>query len=191
LADGNEPETVTRIQLSKPQITLKLCAVLAGLALSFSAMAGTGIAGTKLGGDYAPATSNGAGVGFGALAQMLLALAIVAFLLKWALPKLAGKVVGKKLVTSATGGIQVEETAQFAGGSLFIISARGKTLLVSVTGQSVTNLADLTKPEKPKVDPFEIALAEAQSRPTMTAAELEARAALDRLSQLTGTPIGH
>jgi hypothetical protein len=169
----------------------RLGAVLIALCGAMVASAGTGIVGTKLGGDYAPATSpNGTGVGFGALAQMLLALAIVAFLLKWALPKLAGKVVGKKLISRGTptgAAIQIEETAQFAGGNLYVISARGKTLLISVSGQSVSTLADLTKEEKSKIDPFELALAEAQSRPTMTSAELEARAALDRLSQLTGS----
>src|ERR1700678_1724271 len=99
-----------------------------------AAEAGTGIVGTKLGSDYSPVTtSTNSGVGFGALAQMILALCVVAFVLKWVLPKLAGKITGKKLVTNVTGGIQVEETAQFAGGNLFIVSARGKTILISVT----------------------------------------------------------
>ena len=115
---------------------------------------------------------------------MILALAIVAFLLKWVLPRIAGKIT-KKLVTSPDGGIHVEESAQFAGGSLYIISARGKSLLVSVAGTNVSTLSDLSQPTRSQLDPFELALAEAQARPALSAAELETRAALDRLSHLT------
>jgi len=165
----------------------KVGLVLLVIGLATIAAAGTGVAGTRLGGEYAPAGSVSTGVGFGALAQMVLALAIVAFLLKWVLPRIAAKFT-KKLVSSPEGGIHVEESAQFAGGSLYIISARGKSLLVSVAGTSVTTLSDLTQPTRLHADPFELALAEAQARPASSAAEVEARAALDRLSHLT---VGH
>jgi len=166
----------------------KVAAAVAALGWSCVAIAGgTGVAGTRLGGEYAAPAPAGSGVGFGALAQMTLALAIVAFLLKWVLPRIAGKVT-KKFVTTSGGGIKVEETAQFAGGSLYIISARGKSLLISVSGANVTTLAELSAPTRSAEDPFEFALAEAQARPAPSAAELEARAALDRLSRLT---VGH
>jgi flagellar biogenesis protein FliO len=163
----------------------KLLTALGALATATSAFAGaTGVAGTRLGGGYAPPSTPTTGVGFGALAQMMLALAIVAFLLKWVLPRIAGKIT-KKLVTSPEGGIQVEESAQFAGGSLYIISARGKSLLISVAGTNVTTLTELSDPSRSPADPFEVALAEAQSRPAPSKAELDTRAALDRLTHLT------
>jgi hypothetical protein len=155
--------------------------------LAAAAQAGTGVAGTRLGGDYTQTPSTSTGVGFGALAQMVLALAIVAFLLKWVLPKVAGKLT-KKLVTTAQGGIQIEESAQFAGGSLYIVSARGKSILISVAGTTVSTLTELTQAPQSQPDAFELALAQAQARPGQTNAELEARAALDRLSHLT---VGH
>lgn len=159
-------------------------AVVGVFILAHSALAGgTGLVGTKLGGDFAT-PQPAAGVGFAALAQMLFALAIVGFLLKWVLPRIAGKMT-KKLTASPEGGIRVEESAQFAGGNLYIVSARGKSLLISVAGANVATLAELPTPTT-KPDPFEVALAEAQVRPPHSAAELEARAALDRLTQLTG-----
>lgn len=162
----------------------KVGLILFALGSAAFAAAGAGVAGTRLGGEYAPAGSASTGVGFGALAQMVLALAIVAFLLKWVLPRIAGKFT-KKLVASPEGGIQVEESAQFAGGSLYIISARGKSLLVSVAGTNITTLSDLSQPTRSQSDAFEVALAEAQARPQLSVAELETRAALDRLSHLT------
>lgn len=77
--------------------------------------------------------------------QMLLALGLVLVLLKFLLPKLIGK-FGKKLVTKLDGGVKVEESANFPGGTLYVVSARKKTLLVSVAASGVACLADLTEP---------------------------------------------
>lgn len=179
-----EPHILRKDTLLPSTRLLRAGSLLTHFVAASLSHAGGGIIGTRTGGEFAtPAPSSG-GVGFGALAQMILALAIVAFLLKWVLPKVAGK-VSKKLVTTADSGIRVEESAQFAGGSLYIVSARGKSILISVTGTQVTTLTELDSVPKPIKDPFEQVLEAAQAMPTPTSAELEARAALDRLAHLT------
>ncbi len=77
------------------------------------------------------------------LVQMALVAGIVLLVLKVVLPKFASK-LNKKLQPSVGGGIRIEESATFAGGSLFIVSARGRTLLLSVSGQGVSCLSDLS-----------------------------------------------
>lgn len=84
------------------------------------------------------------------MVQMLVALAIVFFLLKWALPKVVAR-MHKKGISSSDGSISVEESATFGGGNLQIVSARGKTLLLCVSQSGVTCLADLTKIEVPQM----------------------------------------
>lgn len=86
-----------------------------------------------------------AGVGFMPFIQMMLALGIVFVLIKYGLPKLLPK-LSKKLIAGDTGGIRIEESASFAGGHLYIVNARGKTLLLSAAQSGVTCLADLTEP---------------------------------------------
>ncbi|MCH8977798.1 MAG: hypothetical protein IH945_00955 [Armatimonadetes bacterium] len=130
------------------------------------------------------------------LAQMLLALGIVFALLKWALPKVAAR-MNKKLVPSTDGSIRVEESATFGGGNLQIVTARGKTLLICVSQSGVTCLADLTdcggaSEEKAFfeiVDEAEGHAAVDMAEPALELPDMssdEARAALDRLSRLTG-----
>ncbi|MCA0360470.1 MAG: flagellar biosynthetic protein FliO [Armatimonadetes bacterium] len=86
--------------------------------------------------------------------QMIVALVVVLGLLKFVLPRIVGK-VGKGLHTGLNSSIRVEESASFAAGQLHIVSARGKSILIAVTPQGVTTLADLTeeptaaKPEEP------------------------------------------
>lgn len=104
------------------------------------------------------------GPGLMPLFQTILVLGVVLFVLKTAAPKVIAK-LGKKISTNANGLIKVEESATFAGGSLYVVEARGKTLLLSVGSQGVSCLADLTT-EKP-VDPtplFMDLVAEAETR---------------------------
>lgn len=86
------------------------------------------------------------------MVQMLVALAIVFALLKWALPKVVAR-MNKKLVTNSDSSITVEESANFGGGSLQIVSARGRTLLLCVSQNGVTFLTDLTKEAAKQEDP--------------------------------------
>jgi hypothetical protein len=81
------------------------------------------------------------------LLQMLIALGIVFALLKFALPKVAGK-LNKRLITGVNSSIRIEESANFAGGSLYIVNARERTLLLSVGSNGVSCVADLTVAEK-------------------------------------------
>lgn len=98
------------------------------------------------------AATGGSGSSMMPLFQMLIALGIVFTLLKFGLPKLASK-LNKKLVTGTNSSIQIEESANFAGGSLYIVTARGKTLLLSVGTNGVSNVADLTPASKPTEQP--------------------------------------
>jgi flagellar biogenesis protein FliO len=127
-------------------------ASLIGVCLTVGAFAqDKGILGTKP--SPITASSSGGGMGFMPLVQMGIALAIVLGLLKFVLPKLVGK-MNKKLVTSTTSGLHIEESANFAGGTLYIVRARTKTLLLSVSTQGVNCLADITEAqiEEPKTD---------------------------------------
>src|SRR5688572_6928872 len=83
--------------------------------------------------------------------QLMVALGIVLLVLKFVLPKFVTK-LNKRLVTSGNG-IKVEESAAFAGGNLYIVNARGKTLLLSVATSGVSCLADLTPAEPPATLP--------------------------------------
>jgi flagellar biogenesis protein FliO len=110
--------------------------------LPASAFAGDGVLGTKAS-AAAPAAAAG-GVGPMPFLQMAIALGIVLMLVKWLLPKLAGK-VGKRLVTNLGASIRIEESANFAGGTLYVVQAKSKTLLLGVTSAGVACLADLTE----------------------------------------------
>lgn len=112
------------------------------LALAQTAFAQDGILGTKAGTPVTAATGGGGG----SLIQTLLAVAVVAILLKWALPKLA-KRLGAPLNAPLGAGLKIEESANFPGGHLHIVRARGKTLLLGTTSGSVALLADLTEPK--------------------------------------------
>ncbi len=106
-----------------------------------------GLLGTKT----APPVAVGAPSGGGGLVQTLLAVAVVAILLKWALPKLARR-LGAPLNAPPGSGLRIEESASFPGGHLHVVRARGKTLLVGTTSGSVATLADLTEPASPRDD---------------------------------------
>ena len=118
--------------------------------LPTAAFAGDGFAGTKKTVVTSPVEAAG---GIAPVLQMLVALAIVCVALKWVMPKLVGK-VNKRIVTSANGGIAVEESAQFAGGSLYVVRARSKTLLLCSGTQGVVCLADISEPKPVEAPTF-------------------------------------
>jgi len=89
----------------------------------------------------------------GALFNVLLALGIVYGLLRYAMPKVLAR-MNKRLVTGAGSAIKVEESASFAGGSLYVVSARGKTILLAVGAQGVRFLTDLTEMPTPEAPSF-------------------------------------
>lgn len=146
--------------------------------LSVSAFAGPGMLGTKS--DMAPTTS-GSPVGIMPLVQMLVALAIVAGLVKWVLPKMLGKVVkGPK-----NGEITVESTIGLGAGTAHIVSVRGRTLLIGVTANSMTTLAELSEHDASFDETFARAAIEVPFEvPTPAAPSDDVALALARLRRL-------
>lgn len=136
------------------------------------------------------AVPSGGALGGMQLIQLVVALGIVIAILKFILPKIVGK-FNKRLTTSLGSSINIEESASFAGGSLFIVSARGKSLLISVTPQAVTCLSDLTASQPEEKAFFEIVdEAKPYSPPAPTSSAVasidngDVLAALDRLARL-------
>ncbi|MBL8066900.1 MAG: flagellar biosynthetic protein FliO [Armatimonadetes bacterium] len=91
------------------------------------------------------------------LLPMLVALGLVFFLLKYALPKVVAK-FNKGMSTSLNSPIMLEESASFATGTLQVVTVRGKSLLLAVTPQGVTCLSEVptTLPGDPVPAFFEI-----------------------------------
>lgn len=108
-----------------------------------AAFAGPGLLGTRT--DATPAVAGGSSpVGIMPMIQMLVALGIVVALVKFVLPKFLGKVTKP----TSEGDITIESTAALnASGSLHIVTARGRTLLIGATPTGMTCLADLTEDE--------------------------------------------
>ena len=121
--------------------------------------------------------------------QMFVALVIVLGLVKVVLPKVVGK-VNKKLTTTIHSGIKIEESAHFAGGTLYVVNAKSKTLLLSVTPQGVSCLADISEAPKPEPPSFEELIAAAPAIPDFVfkapePSPTQVEDALARLSLLT------
>lgn len=162
------------------------------LCLAGLAGAQDGLLGTKASAIAAP-TSSGGGMGVMPLIQMALALGVVMLLLKFVLPRMVGK-MNKKLTTNTTGGLQIEESATFAGGTLYVVRARTKTLLLSVSTQGVNCLADITEPEVKTEPDFEdlVQQAPGDKAPVVEEPIVEApqsaviETALERLARLAG-----
>lgn len=139
--------------------------------------------------------SSSSPIGMMPMVQMLIALGLVYVMLRYLLPKFFGK-MNRKMSAATGSSLRIEESANFAGGSLYVVHAREKTLLLSVSTSGVTCLADLTQPEKPQPPTFkemveqELKLPEYVAGPTIPSPaqpslDPEAESALRRLSQLT------
>lgn len=112
----------------------------------------TAFPGTKKDVISAPVTGGTSTLGVVQLAQMLIAMGVVFAVIKYILPKIATR-MGKKLNTKLGSDIKIEESASFAGGMLYVVQARSRTLLISAGTQGVSCLADLTEQPK-KEEPF-------------------------------------
>ena len=89
-------------------------------------------------------------LGVAQFVPMLVALGIIFFLLKYALPKVVGK-FNKRLTTPLSSPITLEESASFATGSLQVVTVRGKSMLLAITQQGVTFLSEV--PDSAPIDP--------------------------------------
>lgn len=87
------------------------------------------------------------GNGMMPMVQMLVALGIVAALLKFVLPKLSPS-LKTKFNSSLGSTLRVEESTTVPGGSICVISVRGRTLLIGVNPQTISLLSDLTASER-------------------------------------------
>lgn len=171
--------------------------VVSGVLLSGAALAGEGFLGTKQSPSAGPMQADTGGVGFMPFLQMMIALGIVFVLLKFVMPKLVTK-MNRKIVTKLGSQIQIEETAAFAGGSLYIVRAKSKTLLLSATSSGVTCLSDLTETApQPELPTFQEIVDKELDGPMQPFAVVEApieaeapsndvQAALERLKRLAG-----
>lgn len=170
------------------------------LSACASALAGEGFLGTKASPVAGPMSADTGGAGFMPFLQMMIALGIVLALLKFVMPKLVTK-LNKKLVTQVGSAIHIEESAAFAGGSLYVVRAKSKTLLLSVTSNGVTCLSDLTETQpQPEIKTFQEIVEDEMAGPVQPLAVVDptsiedtpgraredAQAALERLKRLAG-----
>jgi flagellar biogenesis protein FliO len=113
------------------------------------AIAEDGLLGTKS--DSGSALQGPASSG-GSLLQMIIAVLVVFGLMKYFMPKLVAK-FGGKLNTGIGSSIKIEESANFQGGTLYLVSVKDRSLLLGVAGTSITTLADLGHTNKPDPGP--------------------------------------
>ncbi len=81
------------------------------------------------------------------LLQMLLALVLVALLLRFALPKLLQRLSGNAI--PSTGRVVVLDATPTANGHLYLVKAIDRTLLLGVTSQSITVLSEWEDEKSP------------------------------------------
>ncbi len=123
------------------------------LGMSFSALAFAQTEfGTKKDLVLPETKSFSTGPGMMPILQMLLAVGVVIGLLKFALPRLM-PLMNKRMNARLGSSIRIEETASFAAGTLYIVQAKSRTLLLSCTQQGVSCLADLTESPAPVAQP--------------------------------------
>jgi len=137
------------------------------------------------------------------LLQLLFAVGIVVWLLKWLLPKAVSR-IGKRFSTPLSSLIKIEQTATFGAGTLYIVEVDGRRLLLCASAQGVSCLADLSPtPEAQTQEPFISVLDQASTKAeselfrsavsqlqnsTDDPSTEDARVALERLRKLAGTP---
>ncbi len=114
-----------------------------------SAYAADGILGTK---SDAVSPLQGPASSGGSLLQMIIAVLVVFGLMKYFIPKLVAK-FGGKLNSGIGSSINIEESATFQGGMLYLVSVKDRSLLIGVAGTSITTLADLGSTNKPNPGP--------------------------------------
>ncbi len=118
-----------------------LAAILAVLATSQSPL--TGMKDDVLTSSPAPASS-----GIQPLVHLVIVVVVLFALIKFVLPKLLLRVTNR-LSPSIDSSIKIEESATIGTGGLYVITVRGKTLLVGASSTGgLSTLADLTEADK-------------------------------------------
>lgn len=168
---------------------MRTTTLLLWLGVGGAAAAQQGFLGTKP--QPAVAAAPASPVGVMPVLQMAVALAIVAVVVKFALPWGIRK-FGRRLVTTVDSPIRVEETATCGAGTLHVVTVRGRTLLLASGPQGTNLIADLTvAPPQPKT--FLELVEEAEPTPPRSAAaQLPSEEpedlidAIERLERLAG-----
>lgn len=127
----------------------RLFALLCLASLTPFAFAKDGILGTK---SDSVSPLQGPSSSGGSLLQMIIAVLVVFGLMKYFLPKMMAK-FGGKLSTTVGSSIKIEESASFQGGTLYLVNVKDRSLLLGVSGTSITTLADLGHAPKPNPGP--------------------------------------
>jgi len=113
---------------------------------------------------------------------------LIYVLLRWLGPILHKKGL-KKLNTTLGSSIKIEESATFPGGTLYVVEARGKTLLIGQGAAGLSCLANLTE-EKPQTPAFFELVDAAAAKPASAVVEVQSkiddRDKLRRLERLLG-----
>lgn len=142
-----------------------------GRIIPFALILSAAATADPLGTRPSPSGFEASPIGAGPILQLVLALVLVGAGVKFALPALL-KRFGGRLATEVGGSIRIEESAAFPGGRLYVVEARGRTLLLGATTQNVSCLADLTVADFPEA----LEMAEA--------ATPDPQATMDRLARL-------
>ena len=166
-----------------------------------------------MGGGFVPLSSS-SGFGIAPMLQMLIALGIVAFLLKWVLPKLASKWLKSKNSRSDCN-LKVVETVPLGSSILHLIEVDNARVLIASHAQGTTMLTVLpsnnlssqpaivdstVRVQQPSKDianrnkqslivatdqpEFEAVLASEEASPPISVPKIDAKNALDRLESL-------
>jgi flagellar biogenesis protein FliO len=164
--------------------------------------------GTRTGGGFNP-VGDTPGFGIGALVQMLIALGIVGFLLKWLLPKLAGKWLDPAK-TKPGKSIVVLESTPLGATQLHLLEVQGQKLLIAATSTTTSLLKDFSHPsnvitthligpadsthfsedeksetgEDLEQEPFEKILFSEEAAPPLMIKPVNAQDALERLTRI-------
>lgn len=94
--------------------------------------------------DIIQPAESGPIISFVDILKLAMAVAVVALIMKFALPAVMRK-MGGKLSPGVGSSIKVEESATIANGQLYVVSVRGKTLLLAAATSGVSLLSDLTE----------------------------------------------
>ncbi|MBV6459324.1 MAG: hypothetical protein HONBIEJF_02470 [Fimbriimonadaceae bacterium] len=113
----------------------------------------------------------------------LAGMVLVYVLLKWLAPILHKKGL-KKLNTTLGSSIRIEESATFPGGTLYVVEARGKTLLIGQGATGLSCLADLTEGESQQPAFFELVDAAQKQVATAVVSAPDSNNDLEKLRRL-------
>ena len=142
------------------------------------------VLGTKA--DIVKHVPTSSAVGVWDVVQMIVALAIVFALLKWALPKVVAK-MNRRMGGSSSETIKLEESAMLGGCQLQIVTVRGRTLLLGASQAGVNYLADLSERTAERDEPafFELVDQATEADVTVDFVSESDRIAHERLSRLS------